>query len=135
MSSGKIKHAEATCPHCSTNFIAGVDVSDIVNTMQPKEIVREVAKLPSFIPGYSCVNGNCDRGNWHPSEWYSQKPNKRCANCETLNGTNSKRCYMCKGSEFYDDLLSDEELEELGIPLPAAAAQDERMAHHHSHEH
>lgn len=91
--------------------------------------------FPSFLPGAPCLSGNCSQGGYHKNPGYKDKLNKRCANCETLNGTSAKRCFACKSQEFYDDLLSDEELRDLGIDLPEDRALEMHAGHVHNHDH
>ncbi len=75
---------------------------------------------------FVCANGNCDIGV-HRNENYSEKPNKKCKNCDSLNG--EKKCTNCgnKDEEEFDE-LEDNELTELGIPMPPENHEG------HSHE-
>jgi len=93
---------------------------------ETKEVIKKV--LPIDKPFYVCENGNCDEGQVHRNESYSKKPNKKCKNCDSLNG--DKKCTNCgnKDSNEFDE-LDDAELEELGIPLPP-----ENSHEGHNHE-
>jgi len=100
-------------------FLLILFLSSHILEQKPKEPeIKEVTKTisPSDKPFFICANGNCDEGV-HRNENYSKKPNKKCKNCDSLNG--EKKCTNCgnKNEDEFDD-LDDEELKELGIPMP-----------------
>jgi hypothetical protein len=128
------KHIHVDCPDCRDHFLAPVNVEELMAGIKPREVVKEITKFPSFMPGAPCQSGNCSLGGYHKNPAYKDKLNKRCANCETLNGTSAKRCFACKGTEFYDDLLSDDELRDLGIDIPQQSMMM-GMGHHLHHHH
>lgn len=139
---------ETTCPHCKKDHAAAFDLeklevnaapSDLRNVTatgttqqvmsppEPKIIEKEVTKVvsPSDEPYFACKNGNCDIG-MHKNPNYTIKPNKKCKNCDTLNG--KKKCKNCGNSDIEEfDELDDSELEDLKIPMPEA--------HEHDHNH
>ena len=135
------------CPHCKKSFESSHDMDNIepainkgqikevqsttnqvLETVEPKIIEKEVIKAvsPADEPFYTCKNGNCDVG-MHKNPNYSKKPNKKCKNCDSLNG--SKKCKNCGNSdkEEFED-IDDEDLESLGIPMPV------EQEHNHDHE-
>lgn len=80
--------------------------------------IQVQTKIPSHIPKYKCKN--CDKLHDNPD--YKKRPRFKCENCGTINA--GPYCQTCtKGEEFTE--LSDEELEDLGIPEPS---------HEHEHE-
>ena len=135
---------EENCPHCKKSFesshqldnlepainqgkikeVQGTQQNTIQEVKEPeiKEVVKTV--VPSDEPFYTCANGNCDKG-MHKNPNYTKKPNKKCKNCDSLNG--NKKCKNCGNSdeEEFEELDSDE-LNDLGIPEPPE--------HDHTHE-
>lgn len=136
------------CPHCKEKVKLDLDKldggiqkaqnSDIENVTQTQSTIqqqkpqdpeiKEVIKTvtPQDEPFFVCKNGNCGDGV-HRNENYSKKPNKKCKNCDSLNG--NKKCKNCGNidEEEFDE-LEDEDLKELGIPMPGI---DEHEEHHH----
>jgi len=128
----KIEH---DCPHCKKGI--GIDTEKMEITEltklsenvtatstqvleQPKEkiVEKEVVKTvsPSDEPFFACANGNCGEGV-HRNENYKTKPNKKCKNCDSLSG--KKKCKNCGNTDEEEfEELNDEELTELGIPMP-----------------
>jgi len=123
------------CPNCKEKVTIDIDklqvttpktlenasaegVTQVLETKPVEPEIKEVIKTisPSDKPFFVCANGNCGEGV-HRNENYSKKPNKKCKNCDSLNG--EKKCTNCgnKDEDEFDD-LNDEELKELGIPLP-----------------
>jgi hypothetical protein len=129
---------ETECPHCKKSHEAELDlekfeipkdekakinIKGVINTEkpeptpQPEPQIQVKTKIPSHIPKFKCKN--CDKLHDNPD--YSKRPKFKCQNCGSLNA--GPYCQTCsKGEEF--DELTDEELDELGIPEP-----------HHEHEH
>jgi len=133
------------CPNCKEPVTIDIDKLEVKSPKQlenasadgqkqileekPKEPEKEIeikTISPSDKPFFVCANGNCDIGV-HRNENYSKRPNKKCKNCDSLNG--EKKCTNCgnKDEDEFDD-LDDEELKELGIPLPPENHEG------HSHE-
>ena len=94
---------------------------------KPKPVEKTVIKTqaPSDQPFFKCKN--C--GDKHDNPNYSIKPNKKCPNCGSLNG--NKNCKNCGNATDSDDWeeLDDDELIELGIPIP------EENHKHDGHDH
>lgn len=139
---------DTSCPHCKKEHTASFDLdkldiktptSPLINAvatgnpqqlLEPKEIIKEVEKItkvsPSDEPFFSCANGNCSKG-LHKNPNYSKAPNKKCKNCDSLNG--NKKCKNCGNSDEEEfEELDNNELENLGIPLP------EEKEHDHNHD-
>jgi len=130
---------ETECPHCKKSHEAELDLEnfDIPHEEKPKMTVKKVEnaaspapepepqiqvkekiKIPAHIPKYKCKN--CDKLHDNPD--YKKRPRFKCENCGSLNA--GEYCQTCsKGEEFTE--LSDEELDDLGIPEPT---------HEHQHE-
>jgi len=141
---------EENCPHCKKTFESSHSMDNIepvINKGEIKEIqstqntgnaqstqIKEPqvevkteikAVSPSDEPFYTCKNGNC--GSMHKNPNYSKKPNKKCKNCDSLNGnTKCKNCGNEDSEEF--DELDDDELKDLKIPIPEI---DEHEGHNH----
>lgn len=138
---------DITCPGCKKEFTKETDLdkldkADPVKTtnstisgnqqvLEQKPVepeIKEVIKTisPDDKPFFVCANGNCGEGV-HRNDNYSKKPNKRCTNCDSLNG--DTKCTNCgnKDEEKFDE-LEDEELKDLGIPLPPEISHED---HHH----
>lgn len=136
---------DSTCPGCKKDHPVELDIDNLdikafeipkVNnvrienqlttpptgqqTTQVIEKVKEVTKIPSYIPKYKCKN--CKEN--HKNKDYTQKPKFKCSNCGQFS-LNSDSCIWCDGKEF--DELEEDELKELGIEEP-----DEEE---HEHEH
>jgi hypothetical protein len=129
---------EQDCPNCKTHYEGEIELEGLQTAPQqkPKIQVKQIqtpqepqiqtpqepqiqvkTKIPSHIPKFKCKN--CDKLHDNPD--YSKRPKFKCQNCGSLNA--GPYCQTCsKGEEF--DELTDEELDELGIPEP-----------HHEHEH
>jgi len=125
------------CPHCKKPFTKETDLDKLSHVenitpnnstlsattqvleqkpKEPEKVIETKTISPSDKPFFVCANGNCDEGV-HRNDNYSKKPNKKCKNCDSLNG--DKKCTNCgnKDEEEFDE-LEDEELTELGIPMP-----------------
>ena len=122
----KLKFEERKNNELKNMYTSGQTTQQIEQKPEPeiKEVIKAVS--PADEPFYSCKNGNCDIG-MHKNPNYSKKPNKKCKNCDSLNG--SKKCKNCGNSdkEEFED-IDDEDLESLGIPMPA------EQEHNHDHE-
>ena len=83
---------------------------------KPEIIEKEIIRAPSDQPFIDCK----DCKSLHKNPNYKHKPNKRCANdkCGQLNKEDSKGCKNCGSAEFEEELLTDEELNEIGVPEP-----------------
>jgi len=138
---------DTTCPHCKKDHEASFDLDKLevkptspelknastsgTTTIQeekpPKVEIKTVQ--PQDEPFFACKNGNCGEGV-HRNENYSKKPNKKCKNCDSLNG--NKKCKNCGNTDVEEfDELDDEELKELGIPIPP---ESEESHEDHNHE-
>lgn len=135
---------DTTCPGCKKDHKVEFDLEKLdmpattaTNTQatgqqtiqEVKQEVKEVEKIvekavsPSDEPFFACKNGNC--GELHKNTNYSTAPNKKCKNCDTLNG--KKQCKNCGNADVEEfEELDDEELKELGIPIPES---------HEGHDH
>lgn len=131
------------CPHCKKDVEIDIDKLEVTQPKpienasttaqqtqqivkpeipEPKIEIKTVA--PSDEPFYQCKNGECGKGV-HKNPNYSKAPNKKCKNCDSLNG--KKACKNCGNTDEEEfDELSAEELEDLKIPLPEI--------HEHEHE-
>lgn len=113
--------ASVPCTNCGKDHDAVIDLDSVPRVVSEKEEKPEPqkneVKLPSFLPGYACVNGACDMGGWHENSNYSQAVRKKCTNCDQLLPASAKKCAWCKGDDF--DEVDDDDLQSLGIPLPA----------------
>ena len=79
---------------------------------------------PNYLPKYKCKNGNC--GTAHENPNYTQTAKGVCPNCKQFSPLIKGKCYWCN-----DDVeeLDQEELEDLGIPLP------QNQGHEHEGDH
>ena len=123
------------CPNCKKEIAIDIDKLEMkqqkpkevenpsseqatVLEQKPKIIEKEVVKVvaPSDQPFIDCK----DCKSLHKNPNYKHKPNKRCANdkCGQLNKEDSKGCKNCGSAEFEEELLTDEELDEIGVPNP-----------------
>ena len=75
------------------------------------EKIIEKVKVPPHIPKIKCK----DCKGTHENPNYTKRPHHKCTNCGALNPDNE--CLTCNKSEEMEE-LSDEELDELGIPEP-----------------
>jgi len=134
---------ETDCPHCKKPLGIDTEKMNVTDLVKPAEKVNasnqvlaqeqkpaeikevEVIKAvsPNDQPFFACKNGDC--GDLHKNPNYSKLPDKKCRNCDTLNGT--KQCKNCgnKDPEEFEDIEKDD-LTELGIPEP--------KEHEHTHE-
>jgi len=105
--------------------VTGQATQQMEKPKEPEKIIETKTISPSDKPFFVCANGNCGEGV-HRNDNYSKKPNKKCKNCNSLNG--EKKCTNCgnKDTEEFDE-LEDDELTELGIPLP--------VENHEGHNH
>lgn len=124
---------ETTCPGCKKNHEVELDVDNLeikqiempqvsnprvqtpqqtVQVQAPKEKVKEVLKIPSYIPKYKCKN--CDAN--HKNKAYTNMPKARCANCGQFSPDGIGNCPWCESNEFEE--LDKDDLKELGIPEP-----------------
>jgi transposase-like protein len=122
---------ETDCPHCKKSHEAELDLenfeipatetpkmkvkSSIPTTQpempQPETKIEYRTKIPPHIPKFKCKNCN----ELHNNPDYRTRPRYKCDNCGSLNA--GPYCQTCtKGSEFEE--LTDEDLDELGIPAP-----------------
>lgn len=137
---------DTTCPGCKKDHKVEFDLDKLdvpaktaqtsntqassqttIQEIKPEIVEKEVIKTvsPADVPFFPCKDGNC--GEIHKNPNYSKAPNKKCKHCDTLNGI--KKCKNCKNSDPEEfDELDNEELTELGIPLPPA---DEHEGHDH----
>ncbi len=134
----------ATCPGCGKDHDVSFDLDklkeDPIEVLTPtiktdkitttnQEIKPEIkikTVSPQDEPFYKCKNGNCGKGA-HPNPNYKIIPKEKCENCGTLNG--QKVCKNC-GNKDEDNFntLDQDELNDLGIPLP------KEEEHDHDHE-
>jgi hypothetical protein len=135
---------DTTCPHCKKDHTASFNLdkldiktpaSELTNVTatetsqvlekkpEPEPTPEPIIVSPSDVPFFPCKDGNC--GEIHENPNYSKAPNKKCKNCDTLNGI--KKCKNCKNSDPEEfDELDNEELIEMGIPIP-----NEHEGHNH----
>lgn len=135
---------EENCPHCKKSFESSHELENLepkitkgkikelestaaqqtvqeVKEPEIKEVVKAVS--PSDEPYFACKNGSC--GELHDNPNYTKLPDKKCKNCDTLNGI--KKCKNCKNSDPEEfEEIEKEDLTGLGIPEP--------KEHEHSHE-
>jgi len=142
---------DVDCPHCKQKHDAEIDIDNLkINTPeipkvtnvtsnqqvqqvqeqpvpQIKEVIKEKKVVSSDQPFFECKD--CDSLHKNPN--YKDAPKKRCANgdCGTLNKSKAKGCKNCGSSEFEEDELTDEELQEIGIPIP-----ESHEGHNHESE-
>ena len=137
---------EETCPHCKKGFESQKDLDNIepvvnkgkikeiestsqVTIQEEKPIEKIIEKIkavaPKDQPFFECKDGNCgDKMHTNPN--YKTRPNKKCKNCESLNGGEvCKNCGNTDKDEF--DELDEDELNDLGIPTP------KNVEHEHNH--
>ena len=84
----------------------------------PKQIKQEEKTKveyvpPNYLPKYKCKNGNCGQAHNNPN--YSEPVRGQCPNCKQFSPLASGKCYWC--DEDVDE-LDQEELNDLGIPIP-----------------
>jgi len=133
---------ESTCPGCKKDHSVEIDIDNLnveqmeipkVKNLQvegrtqiqqlepPKEIIKEITKIPSYIPKYKCKN--CKEN--HKNKDYTTLPKYKCENCGQFSTSNDS-CVWCDGKEF--DEIEKEELTDLGIEEP----QEQEHDHEHS---
>jgi hypothetical protein len=129
--------ALTSCPGCNKNHLVSLDLGNIpeakaINMIgdgqqQVKEVIKPVQL--SWMPNQFCSDGKCTVS--HNKDTYAQRVTKRCANgdCGQFAPKAAAKCAWCgsKGIEDVEsrfDELTDEELDEIGVPKPEA----------HSHE-
>ena len=125
---------ETTCPGCKNKHEVELDVDNLdikqiempqvnnarvetsrqqtVQEVKPVEKIKEVVKVPSYIPKYKCKN--CDSN--HKNKDYSKMPKARCTNCGQFSPDGIGNCPWCENDEFED--LDKDDLKDLGIPEP-----------------
>ena len=73
----------------------------------------EIKKVPPRDePYFHCATCKENEEN----ENYTERPRKRCTNCDSLNGESRKGCKNCNNDEFEE--VSEDDLEEMEIPVP-----------------
>jgi len=92
---------------------------------KPKPEVKIETVIEDFKPSYECPDGNCDIGV-HKNKNFKKRPKGKCTNCNQFTKHDKGTCPWCKSTEI--EQLDPEELDELGIDMPAE--QD----HDHEHE-
>lgn len=133
---------ETTCPGCKKDHPVEIDIDNLdikkveipqvrnprVESQQmtqqiekPVEKIKEVLKVPSYIPKYKCKN--CKEN--HKNKEYRQAPKFKCSNCGQFS-PNDDSCIWCDGNDF--DEIDEDELQDLGIDSP------EELEHEHEHE-
>ena len=124
---------DTTCPNCKKDHAVEFDIDNLdikkvevpqvrVNSVQSAQVteqiekpvgkVKEVLKIPSYIPKYKCKN--CDSN--HKNKAYTNMPKARCANCGQFSPDGVGSCPWCDNDEFEE--LDKDDLKELGIPEP-----------------
>lgn len=138
-----------TCPNCKKDHKVEYDLDKLNDNIKPSEIsnvqasnqqtiqeikpeIKEVEVIktvaPSDAPYFTCTGNNCNE--LHKNTNYTRKPNKKCKNCDKLNS--AKQCTNCKNSDPEEfEELDDDELKDLGIPLPP---EDEDGHEGHTHD-
>lgn len=104
------------CPGCNQQI--AIDDSPQVqenNTLrQEVERLKNVPKIPTFVPNFQCEDGNC--GLSHRSSRYSKRPKGKCTNCDQFSSLSKGVCSWCKNDDF--DEIDEDELRDLNIRLP-----------------
>lgn len=124
---------DTTCPNCKKDHSVEFDVENLdlkkveipqarnvrieqpqqtVQLEKPVEKIKEVLKVPSYIPKYKCKN--CSEN--HKNKDYKKMPKARCTNCGQFDADGSGSCPWCGNSDFEE--LEKEDLVDLGIPEP-----------------
>lgn len=124
---------DATCPGCGKDHPVAIDIDKLeikqpdislknVNTateqttvqVEPiKEPEPKLVRIPAKDePFYECKDCNKPHENKH----YTERPNQKCTNCDSLNGSSRKACKTCGNKEFEE--LDEDKLNDLGIPIP-----------------
>ncbi len=114
-------------PAQNTQATGQQTIQEVKSEIKEVEKIVEKTVTPSDEPFFACANGNCGDGV-HRNENYKTKPNKKCKNCDSLNG--KKKCKNCGNTDEEEfDELDDEELKELNIPLPNEEESNEGHNH------
>ena len=131
------------CPHCKEKVEIDIDKLEVKQpkaldnasstsqqTIQEEKPIEKIiekikAVAPKDQPFFECKDGNCgDKMHTNPN--YKTRPNKKCKNCDSLNGGEvCKNCGNTDKDEF--DELDEDELNDLGIPTP------KNVEHEHNH--
>lgn len=93
--------------------VSSIESGQMTQQIEPqKEKIKEVLKIPSYIPKYKCKN--CDSN--HKNKAYTNMPKARCTNCGQFSPDGTGSCPWCESKDFEE--LDNEDLKELGIPEP-----------------
>lgn len=101
---------------------------------EPKAKKEVEVRLPSWQPKEFCADGSC--GAKHTNKHYAQRPKKKCTNCGQFAPAKAAKCAWCDSTDIDPEdrfeELSDDDLNDLGIPLPESEAHEGH--NHHDHE-
>lgn len=86
---------------------------------EPEKPKKSDPVLPSFVPGYNCVN--CG-GEVHTNKGYKRKAAYKCGKCGNYSATDKGDCAWC-GEKDWEEL--DEE-EQSWLPEPKHAHEDDQ---------
>lgn len=128
------KKTEVDCPLCKGKFDLTVKQKKPVVELQEQETIQtktattippvETEKIVTKImpskdePFLECKT--CNKSHENPN--YSVRPNKKCNNCSSLNGSYRKGCKNCGNSEFEE--VSEDDLNDMKIPVPTIKAHE-----------
>jgi hypothetical protein len=108
--------ADVPCVNCGKDTPAIFDVPRVVAPTEEKPPVVK-AMVPRHIPRYSCASGNCNQpGGLHSNDNYTERPSKKCSQCDQFQPSFARVCPWC-GNDDFDD-LTDDDLDGLNIPKP-----------------
>jgi len=104
------------CPGChqQIGLADPPEAQENILLRQQVEELKKETKMPSHIPNYQCVDGNC--GQIHPNKSYTTRPKGKCKNCDQFSIRSEGICPWCKEEEIEE--IDADELEDRGIRLP-----------------
>lgn len=105
------------CPSCKQQIAIDDSPQQIeLNKLRTEnEELKKQPKMPSYIPSYQCLDGNC--GQIHKNPRYTRRPKGKCSNCDQFSLEKEGKCPWCKEEDSIEEVDKDE-LEDLGIRLP-----------------
>jgi hypothetical protein len=97
-----------------------MDNGHVENNNTVEKIIEKIIKVtPSYQPNYVCKGAKCKT---LPNPNYTARVKGKCANCGQFTKETFGTCIYCGNTEI--DEISEDELNNLGIPTPADNIED-----------
>jgi hypothetical protein len=94
------------------------------NNNTVEKIIEKIIKVtPSYQPNYVCKGAKCKT---LPNPNYTARVKGKCTNCNQFTKETFGTCIYCGSSEIEE--ISEDELNNLGIPTPADNIEDSQEA-------